>query len=59
MTKIYLNFQGLGVQDALFRKIENATFALHNCTNTGSEWGIQYWQNVLNSLNRSSDRVVN
>mgnify|MGYP001194543348 FL=1 len=59
MTKIYLNFQGLGVQDALFRKIENATFALHNCTNTGSEWGIQYWQTVLNALNRQSDRVLN
>ena len=36
---------------------ENAEAALNNCIQTKSEWGIQYWSNVLAYLLRQSGRM--
>jgi hypothetical protein len=55
----YLDYGIYGVQDRIFRKIENATFALHNCTNSGSEWGIKYWTQVVNALHRKGKDLAN
>ena len=36
----------------------NAEAALNNCIQTKSEWGIQYWSNVLAYLLRQSGRTL-
>ena len=35
-----------------WRLIENAERALYECQKHGSEWGINYWNAVLNTLLR-------
>jgi hypothetical protein len=39
------------------RLTANAEAALNNCIQTKSEWGIQYWSNVLAYLLRQSGRL--
>jgi hypothetical protein len=39
------------------RLIANARTALDNCTRTRSEWGVQYWSNVLAYLLRQGQRL--
>jgi len=40
------------------RLIANARTALDNCTQTKSEWGVQYWSNVLAYLLRQGQRLT-
>lgn len=38
--------------------IVNARTALNNCVISGSEWGQQYWSNVLAYLLRQGQRLT-
>ncbi len=42
----------LNPQEEVNRRIELCTTALLNCKSSGSDWGVQYWENVIRSLNR-------
>jgi hypothetical protein len=39
------------------RLIENAELALQRCHLSGSQWGVQYWSTVLNTLLHSYNRL--
>lgn len=42
----------------LEKRIDNAMTALEFCRDSKSEWGIQYWSNVLGVLLRKMRRSV-
>ena len=45
------------ISDRSDRLIANARTAYDRCVISGSEWGIQYWSNVLAYLLRQSGRL--
>jgi len=41
----------------LNRLLDNAFLAYENCKNT-SDWGKQYWENVISTLMRKYNRLI-
>ena len=45
------------MDERIERLIDNALIAYSRCENSGSKWGQQYWQIVLNTLLRKYAKV--
>ena len=44
--------------ETLDKKIDNVSEVLGWCKYYRSEWGISYWESVLNALNRERKRLI-
>lgn len=40
------------------KRLDAAHTALHNCEQSGSEWGINYWQRVIAALMRQTNNYL-
>ena len=41
------------------KRIDSAYTALNHCEQSGSEWGINYWTNVVGALMRQLNHYMN